>query len=244
MRVSMVSAHSSPFGDFDGGCQDVHVSELAATLSGQGHDVTVYTRRADPDSAPETHSSGCRVVHVPVGPPRWLPQGQLAALMNEFGSALGEIWSAERPDVVHAHFWTSGLASLLAVREPDLPVVQTFYGLGAVRRRYEGTGDTSPPGRPAMERLVGRSVSRVAAGCSHEVHELTRMGVPRSRLSVVPHGVDVDRFSPDGPPAPKYLRHRLVAAGRMLARKGFDTAIGMLALLPDTELVIAGGPGW
>jgi glycosyltransferase involved in cell wall biosynthesis len=68
------------------------------------------------------------------------------------------------------------------------------------------------------------------------------MGVPRSRISVVPCGVDLDRFTPDGPSAPKGLPHRLVSVGRLVPRKGFSTAIAALRWLPDTELVIAGGP--
>jgi glycosyltransferase involved in cell wall biosynthesis len=42
--------------------------------------------------------------------------------------------------------------------------------------------------------------------------------------------------------ARRRLPHRLVTVGRLVPRKGFDIAITALAQLPDTELVIAGGP--
>ncbi|SFQ31017.1 Glycosyltransferase involved in cell wall bisynthesis [Amycolatopsis arida] len=246
MRISMVSEHASPLaalGGVDAGGQNLHVAELSAALVRQGHEVTVFTRRDDPDTPDEVRApAGYRVVHVPAGPPRMLPKDELLPHMGEFARFLHARWAADRPDIAHAHFWMSGLATVLAARDLDLPVVQTFHALGVVKRRYQGSKDTSPPERMRLERLIGRSVTRIAATCSDEVFELARMGLPRTRMSVVPCGVDLERFRPDGPRAPKYERHRLVTVGRLVPRKGFDTVIEALRLLPETELVIAGGP--
>lgn len=246
MRIAMVSEHASPLaalGDVDAGGQNVHVAELSAALSRRGHEVSVYTRRDDPD-LPETKRvrAGYRVVYVPAGPPRPLPKDELLPFMGRFGDFLRRHWTAAPPDLVHAHFWMSGLASVLATAELDVPVVQTFHALGVVKRRYQGVRDTSPADRIRLERMIGRSVSRIIATCSDEVFELIRMGVPRSKISVVPCGVDLDRFGQYGPSAPKTAAHRLVCVGRMVPRKGFDVVIQALQRLPDTELVIVGGP--
>ncbi|WP_290061602.1 glycosyltransferase, partial [Amycolatopsis solani] len=122
------------------------------------------------------------------------------------------------------------------------PVAQTFHALGVVKKRYQGDKDTSPADRIRLERISGRQAGRVLATCSDEVFELSRLGVPRSRISIVPCGVDLGRFTADGPVAHRRAPHRLVAVGRLVPRKGFDTAITALAELPGTELVIAGGP--
>ena len=56
MKIALVSEHANPLaalGGVDAGGQNLHVAELSKALSRQGHDVTVYTRRDDPDS-PET----------------------------------------------------------------------------------------------------------------------------------------------------------------------------------------------
>jgi glycosyltransferase involved in cell wall biosynthesis len=75
------------------------------------------------------------------------------------------------------------------------------------------------------------------------VFELVRLGADRQRISVVPCGVDVARFTPDGPREPRHPdRHRLVAACRLVERKGLGDAIAALAQLPDVELHVAGGP--
>jgi glycosyltransferase involved in cell wall biosynthesis len=246
MKISMVSEHASPLaalGGVDAGGQNLHVAELSAALYRRGHDVTVYTRRDDHDLPEEVRApAGYRVVHVPAGPPRQLPKDDLLEHMDEFARCLRTAWRHRPPDIVHAHFWMSGLAALRAADTEGAPVVQTFHALGVVKRRHQGVADTSPPNRVRQERMIGRRATRVAATCSDEVFELARMGVPRSRISVVPCGVDLQRFRPEGTVAPKYHRHRLVAVGRLVPRKGFDVAIAALRELPGTELVIAGGP--
>jgi glycosyltransferase involved in cell wall biosynthesis len=71
------------------------------------------------------------------------------------------------------------------------------------------------------------------------------MGVPPGHVSVVPCGVDAAHFRPGagGPGVPpRRERHRLLSCGRLVRRKGYDRAIRALTRIPDTELVIAGGP--
>jgi glycosyltransferase involved in cell wall biosynthesis len=246
MRISMVSEHASPLvalGEVDCGGQNLHVAELSSALARRGHEVVVYTRRSDPDLPTRVDTArGFSVVHVPAGPPGPLAKDEMLPHMGEFAETLAHDWRLRPPDVVHAHFWMSGLASVLAAENLDVPVVQTFHALGAVKRRHQGKQDTSPPARLRLERLIGRTVTRVAATCSDEVFELVRMGVPRSRISVVPCGVDPNRFLPHGEKAARGRRHRLISVGRLVPRKGFDIAIRALPHLPDTELVIAGGP--
>jgi glycosyltransferase involved in cell wall biosynthesis len=245
MRISMVSEHADPLavlGGVDAGGQNVHIAELSALLAERGHEVTVYTRRTDPTSAERISTDrGYTVVQVPAGPRMVLPKDELYPYMGEFATFLMTEWARDRPDVVHAHFWMSGLASVLASREVDVPVVQTFHALGVVKRRHQGAEDSSPPERVAIERMVGRNVAAVLATCSDEVFELVRLGVPRTKISVVPCGVDLEKFRPDGPVAERTAPRRLLAVGRLVRRKGFDVAIAALPGLADTELVIAGG---
>ncbi|MFE3175195.1 glycosyltransferase [Amycolatopsis sp. NPDC059090] len=246
MRIAMVAEHASPLaapGEDDAGGQNVHVAGLSAALVRSGHDVTVYTRRDDAEApAAVDVPAGYRVVPVPAGPARRLPKAEIVPYLGEFGSWLRDRWTEEPPDVAHAHFWTSGVATVLAAREAGVPTVQTFHTLGVVKRRNLGDGDTSPPDRMRLERMVGKQVGRIVAGCSDEVFELARQGVPRQRISVVPCGVDLDRFGTGGPVASRTAPKRLVSMGRLVPRKGFDLAIAALPRVPDTELVIAGGP--
>jgi glycosyltransferase involved in cell wall biosynthesis len=246
MRIAMVSEHANPLavvGGVDAGGQNVHVAALAEALAGQGHEVIVHTRRDDP-AVPRRVAlcDGVTVDHVPAGPAEPVPKDELLAFMPEFGRHLAATWSASPPDVVHGHFWMSGLAALLGVRELDVPVVQTFHALGTVKRRHQGVADTSPRQRLPLEAAVAREVDRVVATCCDEVRELVRMGIRRGRVDVVPCGVDLDLFTDSGPALPRTDRRRLVTVGRLVERKGVQTVIAALAALPDTELIVAGGP--
>ncbi|WP_412517647.1 glycosyltransferase [Actinomadura madurae] len=252
MRIAMISEHASPLaadgglGGADGGGQNVYVAELAAELGRQGHDVTVYTRRDSRDLPERVRlASGATVEHVPAGPPEHVGKDDLLPWMRDFGTYLERRWAADPPDVAHAHFWMSGLAAIQAAQPAGVrrvPVVQTYHALGTVKRRHQVGGDTSPASRVRLERAIGRAADAVIATCSDEVAELAAMGVPRDRVRVVPCGVDLDLFTPEGPASGEGGRHRLVVLSRLVERKGVDTAIRALAHLPDAELMIAGGP--
>ncbi|USX53285.1 glycosyltransferase [Lentzea sp. HUAS12] len=246
MRIAMVSEHASPLaalGGADAGGQNVHVAALAAALVRRGHEVAVYTRR-DARGLPRRVGTpdGYEVVHVPAGPAGHVPKDELLPHMTAFSRFLAQDWQDRPPDVVHSHFWMSGLASVLAVRRTRVPVVHTYHALGTVKRRHQGARDTSPAERIAVERLVGHEADAVAATCDDEVDELIAMGLRRTKITVVPCGVDTDLFTPSGPVARRGAPHRIVSVGRFVRRKGFDDLIAALPLVPETELVIAGGP--
>lgn len=246
MKIAMVSEHASPLADrggVDAGGRNVHVAELSAAMARRGHEVTVYTRRDDPDIPERVRTPhGYSVVHVPAGPTEPLPKDELLEHMGAFTSYLAKNWRRRRPDITHAHFWMSGIATQLAARTCGVPTVQTFHGLGVVKRRHQGDRDTSPAARVKLERLIARNASWVAATCTDEVFELTRMGRSRTRISVVPCGVDTELFTTGGPTAERGALHRIVSVGRMLPRKGFDTMIEAMPSIADAELVIVGGP--
>jgi D-inositol-3-phosphate glycosyltransferase len=245
MRIDMVSEHASPLaalGEVDAGGQNVHVAALALALARRGAEIVVHTRRDNPDlpeRVPLGH--GVTVRHVDAGPARPVPKDELLPHMDEFAERLAEDWRAVRPALVHSHFWMSGRAALAAARPLGIPVVHTFHALGVVKRRHQGAADTSPPARDAEERAILRGAARIVATCSDEVFELVRLGAERSRLSIVPCGVDTTRFRPDGP-RERTSRPRIVCIGRIVERKGIDDVIRALPMLPGVELVIAGGP--
>ncbi|WP_369212292.1 glycosyltransferase [Streptomyces flavofungini] len=247
LSIALVSEHASPLaalGGVDAGGQNVHVACLAGALADRGHRVTVYTRR-DARDLPDRVAlrDGVEVHHVPAGPPEPIPKDELLPHMDDFGQHMARGWRHRPPDLVHSHFWMSGLASLRATRELGLPLLHTYHALGTVKRRHQRQADPSPPRRIALETEVGHGCHRVIATCRDEVAELGRMGIPAAKVGIVPCGVDTDLFTPRGPAAERGpLPHQLLQLGRLVPRKGAAVSIAALALLPDTELVVAGGP--
>ena len=127
MRIAMVSEHASPLaavGGVDAGGQNVHVESLARALARAGHDVTVYTRRDSAELPPTVRmADGVLVEHLDAGPAAPVPRDELLPLVGQLGSELAARFAADPPDLVHAHFWMSGLAALSATRDLDVPVV-------------------------------------------------------------------------------------------------------------------------
>jgi D-inositol-3-phosphate glycosyltransferase len=246
MRVAMMSEHASPLaalGGVDAGGQNVHVAELALALGRRGHEVVVYTRRDDA-SLPERVAMAENVLvdHLAAGPPRPVPKDELPPFVPDMTAELETRFAVRPPDVVHAHFWMSGMASRPAASAAGAPLVQTFHALGVVKRRHQGAADTSPVQRIRCERTLARRATRVIASSTDERTELLRMGADPSRVDIVPSGVDLSLFGPDGPRLERHRRHRVLVVSRLVRRKGVDDAIRAVAQLPDTELLIAGGP--
>jgi glycosyltransferase involved in cell wall biosynthesis len=250
MKIALVSEHASPLAAFsvpDAGGQNTHVAELSRALAQRGHEVRVYTRRDDP-GLPDSVSlaDGVLVEHVPAGPAHRVPKDELLPYMGEFGRWLAGQWAdgSFQPDVVHAHFWMSGLAALTATAERRVPIVVTYHALGSVKRRFLGKKDTSPPTRVGLERTLGTLADRVIAQSEDEVVELGRLGIRRADTIIVPSGVDLERYQPSGPVAerPAGGLRRILSVGRLVERKGFADLIDALRRVPGAELAVVGGP--
>jgi len=254
MKIALVTLQGNPFSHIPEVGPDTHDGRLASLVSAlarSDHQVTVYARRDAPAlPAASRPARGVTVRHVPAGPAHRLPADQAAPHAAAFGDYLAEHWQRETPDVVHAHFWTSGLAALAGARGLDVPVVQTFLSLQATEPA-PGAAPARPKGRPAradsgarlrLEPVIARSVRAVLASSSTEMSALARLGVPRNSVRLIPRGVDATKFCPEGPAAPRDGRPRLLCVAPLTPHQGLDIAVRALADIPDAELVIAGGP--
>ena len=241
----MVSEHASPLaalGGVDSGGQNVHVAALALQMARQGAEVVVYTRRSDRSLPRRVRMGDVQVEHVPAGPPTEIPKDDLLPYMDEFAGNLSVAFGRQRPDIVHSHFWMSGRAALVSAPLAT-PVVHTFHALGVVKRRYQGSKDTSPPERLDTERSILRRADHIIATCTDEVFELKRLGAAGDQVSVVPCGVDLELFSAAGPPEDRDpSTPRIVVLSRIVERKGIGDVVAALAEVPGAELVITGGP--
>jgi glycosyltransferase involved in cell wall biosynthesis len=133
------------------------------------------------------------------------------------------------------------LATLAAARQLGVPVVQTFHGLGLQRPRNGSDAGTTAGLR--AERHLAYTADRIIATSSQEQNQLLRIGAPRERIRMVPPGVDVDVFAPQGRVHPRGDRARLVVLGDLRRGSGVDEAIVTLTAVPGAELIVAGGGG-
>ena len=256
MKIALVAQNATPLRPRTGAgpdSDDVGLSELTRELAAHGHQVTVYAQKHQPDlpDQAELHD-GVRIMHIDAGPATADGDQSDASLLERvpaFSGPLRSSWERERPDVVHALRWTSGLAALAAARDLGLPVVQEFSSLGVTERRAasrrDGAGmkaDGASAARIRLEPAIGRSATAVVATNSAEVADLTGLGVHRSSIRMVPWGVDTDLFTPEGPVAKRNGRPRLLTAADLRERQPLETLLRALTRVPAAELVVVGGP--
>ena len=218
MKIALVAQHATPLRPRTGSgpdSDDIGLSELTRRLATHGHQVTVFAQRNQsdqPDQA-ELHD-GVRVKHIDAGPVADGDRDDASLLerVPAFSGPLRTSWEQDRPDVVHALRWTSGLAALAAARDLDIPVVQEFSSLGVTERRDRVKASGAAAARIRLEPAIGRSAAAVVATHSAEASDLASLGVHRSSIRVVPWGVDTDTFTPEGPVAKRNGRPRLLTA--------------------------------
>ena len=245
MKIALVAQHATPMaGDSSGQVNDGRLRELSHSLASNGHRVTVYAQRngAQPERTELEPGVTVEYIGIADGGKAEHSEAELLAQVPAFARPLHERWNADRPDVVHAMRWTSGLASLAAARDLRLPVVQTFDSLGVAERRHHVIPSDAGTERIRLEPAIGRSASAVVAGSSDEESDLTRLGVPRRHIRVVPCGVDTAEFSPEGPVAERTTRPRLVTVADLNEIDALGTLLRALSKVPGADLVVAGGP--
>ena len=255
MKIALVAQNATPLHPRAGSGpnrDDIGLSELTRTLAGQGHRVTVYAQKNLPDQPAQAElHAGVRVEHINAGPvpgatadgPGGRDDADLLERVPAFSGPLRSQWQRERPDVVHAMRWTSGLAALAAARDLGIPVVQEFRSLSVTERRADGVkADGASAARIRLEPAIGRSATAVVAANSAEVADLANLGVHRSSIRVVPWGVDTSLFTPEGPVAKRNDRPRLLAAADLAQRQPLETLLRALTRVPSAELLVVGGP--
>jgi glycosyltransferase involved in cell wall biosynthesis len=243
MNIAMISAQISPVASGSALHEGlrVHLTELARQLGRQGHRVTVYTRRDGLGSGERVRlAPRVNVEFISAGNALPMSDQEVLPHIREFADKLAKRLADQRPDVVHAHHWLSGLAALSATDGLDIPIVQSFHGLASLQARAEGNAS---PARLRMERAIGRGVAALIATTESESDELARLGVARPRIAAVPSGVDSEKFKPQGRALlPRSEAPRILMLSGHLAGHGVRTVIQALARIPDAELVLAGGP--
>jgi len=163
MKVAIVAQQATPCTRADARVQpdDAGLSELTRILARQGHRVTVYAQKRQPDVPDRAGlGGGLRVVHISAGAAGKRGDAELLARVPAFSDPLRARWHRERPDVVHAVSWTSGLPALIATRDLGIPVVQAFSSPGVAERRDHASADpaTPPSARLRLELAMGRLV--------------------------------------------------------------------------------------
>ncbi len=263
----MISMHTCPqacpdnlLGGRETGGMNVYIRELSLELSRRGKKVDVFTRYQDPNTEPiHELGDGARVIHLEAGPKAPYDKNLLPNHIDEFVAQIERFALKEgiRYDLVHGHYWVSGLVAYELQRKWGLPMVQMFHTLGAMKNLVAKSGaDREVEERMQIERQVMDWADRIIAATPLDKNQMLYCyGAYDDKISVIPAGVDTDHFYPRDKAE---VRRRLglpldtpilLFVGRIERLKGIDTLLESAAVVSrtcagrDLKVLIVGGGG-
>jgi len=244
MRIAMLSYHTCPLailGGKDTGGMNVYVRELTRKLGRLGIHIDVFTRSQDEHVPSVLHDLGYgnRVVHVPAGPQVPLPKQELADYIPTFSDYILEFAANKgcKYDLIHSHYWMSGIAARELQKVWDAPIIQMFHTLGLMKQRIAQNHEEAEGAyRINGEHEVLHLADRVVAATVAEMAQLQWLyHVDKEKIVVIPPGVDTSHFYPIPPDEAKAFIgvpadcRMLLFVGRIKPLKGVDTLIQAIA---------------
>jgi len=241
-------------GSGDAGGMNVYIRELASALAEAGVEVEIFTRATSAGQPAVEHPDpGVCVHNVLAGPPRKIPKEELPGLLHSMVAEIEQIRQRQphgRYDVIHSHYWVSGLAGLELSELWGIPLVHTMHTMAKVKNLLLESGEQPEPRRREVgEHRIVDGASRLIANTPAEAGELvSHYGADYDRIDIAPPGVDLATFTPAFRARSRTERgipedtFHLLFAGRIQRLKGPQILLKAAAKLrsrrPDIKLRI------
>jgi len=233
----MISDHGDPLaslGTSQAGGQNNYVKQLALALDARGHSVDVFTHWSNAKAPQyERFGSRCRVIRVAAGRKEFVQKSEMVHLLPAFLSEMLQLHDFSRYDILHTHYWLSGLLGEELKKTYSMPWIHTSHSLAVAKEQATGLRE---PRRLKAERSILSSADAVIATSLTE-KALIQSSVRRpAPIAVIPIGVD-SVFTPGSHSMRRPLTFTF--AGRLEETKGIFTLLRAFKLLTHTELLEA-----
>ena len=251
LSIAMISYHTCPLailGGKDTGGMNVYVRELTRYLGRIGVHVDVFTRSQDEHVPQILHDLGYgnRVVHIPAGPEHPLPKKELAGYLPQFVEGIQK-FAREKGihyNLIHSHYWMSGIAAEKLKEAWDVPIVHMFHTLGLMKNRVAmSEAEMEGEYRTQGEHRVLEIADCVIAATLAEQSQLQFLyHASEDKIVVIPPGVDTSHFYPIPADEAKCAigvpedDRMLLFVGRIEPLKGVDTLIRAIAHMRTTGI--------
>ena len=254
MKIAVLSIHSCPLGKVGGentGGMSVYIREFARELGRRGHLVDVYTRIHEPihDQVVEL-GQNARLIHLKAGE----EEIQKLAIYDHLGDFAHDLENFRkqnglRYDLIHSHYWLSGLAGKRIQQWWDIPHIMGFHTLGAVKNAI-GIGEDEPELRINAEKELVKDCHRIIASTEKGKEDLIYYyDASPETISVIPCGVNLDLFRPIKREIARCNlglngESIILFVGRIVPLKGIDNLLEAMTYLERKrriKLVVIGG---
>ena len=208
MKILQISFHTSPFGSvgkFDSGGLNIYVQQTTKLLSNK-HNVTVVTA----EKAESFKENNLEFVSLNLFE-KDLSVEDKEIYLQDFRKKLDEIVDLKSFDIIHAHYWLSGLVAKQIAEEFKIPLIYTSHSLGIFLEGYNNE-------RVDCEKIVMTESDFVTASSEFEnVLISENYKIDKNKIKHIPPGVDREIFSIN----PSIKRENIfLSIGRIQPQKG------------------------
>ena len=234
MNILQLAFHTSPFsivGKNDGGGMSVYVQQISKYLS-ENHNVTVVTG----EKADSFTDKNLEFISLDIFESE-LNVEDKEIYLQEFKNKLVDSLDLNSFDVIHAHYWLSGLVAKEISNELNIPFIFTSHSLGIFLDGYNKE-------RVDCEKIVMTSTNLVTASSIFETMLIAdTYKIDENKIKKITPGVDREIFIPDSSVEKENI---ILSIGMIQEQKGQLQTIEFLnnfkKIQNDFKCYFVGGP--
>ena len=216
MNILQISFHTAPFssiGKFDSGGLNVYVQQVSHHLS-INHNLTIVTaEKAENFKLDNINFLSLNLFDSGLG------TEDKEKYLQEFIEKLNENYDLKSFDVIHAHYWLSGLVAKHISNEFNIPFVFTAHSLGVFLDGYNKE-------RVDCEKLIMTSSNYITASSNFEQNLISESyQIDKNKIKKITPGIDRSLFAPDLSANRKNI---FLSIGRIQQQKGQHDTINFL----------------
>ena len=188
MNILQISFHTSPFGSigkFDSGGLNVYIQQISKQLSNENNVTVVTAEKAESFKIDNLEFYSLDLFES------GLSVNDKEIYLQEFKTKLEENFELENFDIIHAHYWLSGLVAKQISEEKNIPYLFSSHSLGVFLEGYNKE-------RVDCEKIVMTSSNYVTAS-SHYEHVMISENykIDENKIKKITPGLDRKIFTPD-----------------------------------------------
>jgi D-inositol-3-phosphate glycosyltransferase len=234
MKILHISYHTSPYtkqlGNNDAGGLNVYIKNVIENLNDEDIQITVLTGENSELSEENNLKFSSYSLFQETA-----SIDEKILLLPEFIELIMEFVKVNRIDLIHAHYWLSGLVAKEIKSKFGIPYIFTAHSYG----KFIDVDSK----RITSEYEILSKADLVTSSSKFEYNFLNQnYETPEQKLRIVFPGVDVDLFKP----TPTNKENTLLVVGRIQPQKGQINTLklfhNLLLLSPDLKLNFVGGP--